>query len=144
VAGQRALWAYREQHTEAINAAGVPVKLDVTVPLGSLAELVDRLGPAVAEVAPSARLVLFGHVNEGNVHVNVLDAAEQAEAVTDVVLRLVSELAGSISSEHGIGRAKVAWLGLSRSPEEIAAMQAVKRALDPAGLLNPGVLLPGQ
>jgi FAD/FMN-containing dehydrogenase len=142
VAGRRALWAYREKHTEAINAAGVPVKLDVTVPLRSLAELVERLTPTVRAVAPEARLVLFGHVNEGNVHVNVLDAAESAHAVTDVVLGLVSELAGSISSEHGIGRAKVPWLGLSRSPTEIAAMRAVKRALDPDGLLNPGVLLP--
>ena len=114
-AGQRALWAYREKHTEAINAAGVPVKLDVTVPLRSLAELVGRLPATARAVAPAARLVLFGHVNEGNVHVNVLDAGGSAEAVTDAVLRLVSELGGSISSEHGIGRAKVPWLGLSRS-----------------------------
>jgi FAD/FMN-containing dehydrogenase len=142
VAGQRALWAYREKHTEAINAAGVPVKLDVTVPLRSLAELVDRLPSTTRAVAPAARLVLFGHVNEGNVHVNVLDAGGSADAVTDAVLRLVSELGGSISSEHGIGRAKVPWLGLSRSETEIAAMRAVKRALDPRGLLNPGVLLP--
>jgi FAD/FMN-containing dehydrogenase len=142
VAGQRALWAYREKHTEAINAAGVPVKLDVTVPLRSLAELVERLPSTVGAVAPGARLVLFGHVNEGNVHVNVLDAAGSAEAVTDAVLHLVSELAGSISSEHGIGRAKVPWLALSRSATEIAAMQSVKAALDPTGLLNPGVLLP--
>ncbi|MBK5305806.1 MAG: FAD-binding oxidoreductase [Frankiaceae bacterium] len=140
-AGRRALWAYREQHTEAINAAGVPVKLDVTVPLGSLPTLVERLPSAVAAVAPEVRLVLFGHVNEGNLHVNVLDAATRADAVTDVVLRLVSELRGSISSEHGIGRAKVPWLGLSRSATEITAMQAVKDALDPRGLLNPGVLL---
>jgi FAD/FMN-containing dehydrogenase len=63
-------------------------------------------------------------------------------AVTDAVLRLVATHNGSISSEHGIGRAKVGWLGLSRSPEEIAAMRRIKEALDPAGLLNPGVLLP--
>jgi FAD/FMN-containing dehydrogenase len=143
-AGQRALWAYREQHTEAINAAGIPVKLDVTVPLGALSLLVARLPAVVRSVTPAARLVLFGHVNEGNLHVNVLGADDRAEAVTDVVLRLVSELAGSISSEHGIGRAKVPWLGLSRSATEIAAMQAVKDALDPRGLLNPGVLLPGR
>jgi FAD/FMN-containing dehydrogenase len=140
--GQRALWAYREQHTEAISAAGVPVKLDVTVPVGSLPTLVARLPATVQSVVPGARLVLFGHVNEGNVHVNVLDAGAADEQVTDAVLRLVAELAGSISSEHGIGRAKVAWLGLSRSAAEIATMQAVKRALDPTGLLNPGVLLP--
>ena len=141
-AGQRALWAYREQHTEAISAAGVPVKLDVAVPVSALPELVDRLPAAIATAAPGARPILFGHVNEGNLHVNVLDAGDRGEQVSDAVLRLVAELGGSISSEHGVGRAKVAWLGLSRSPAEIAAMRAVKLALDPHGLLNPGVLLP--
>ncbi|MDT7539333.1 MAG: hypothetical protein QOI82_2918 [Actinomycetota bacterium] len=139
-AGQRALWAYREQHTEAISAAGIPVKLDVAVPVGSLPALVDGL----AAVVEGGRLIVFGHVNEGNLHVNVLDVGDRAERVTDNVLRLVAELSGTISSEHGIGRAKVPWLGLSRSNAEIAAMQAVKRALDPRGQLNPGVLLPRQ
>jgi FAD/FMN-containing dehydrogenase len=141
-AGQRALWAYREQHTEAISAAGVPVKLDVSVPVGALPDLVDRLPAVVSAVVPEARLIVFGHVNEGNLHVNVLGSGERSEAVTDAVLRLVAELRGSISSEHGVGRAKVGWLGLSRSTTEIAAMRAVKDALDPKGLLNPGVLLP--
>jgi len=140
-AGQRALWAYREQHTEAISAEGVPVKLDVSVPTGRLPELVARLQPTVSAVAPDARLIVFGHVNEGNLHVNVLDAGDLAEQVTEAVLRLVAELEGSISSEHGVGRAKAEWLGLSRSATEIAAMRAIKDALDPAGLLNPGVLL---
>lgn len=141
-AGQRALWAYREQHTEAISAAGVPVKLDVSVPVRALPELVQRLPETLRAVAPAARLIVFGHVNEGNLHVNVLDAEPAAEAVTDAVLRLVAELSGSISSEHGVGRAKVAWLGLSRSAAELAAMRSIKNALDPTGLLNPGVLLP--
>jgi FAD/FMN-containing dehydrogenase len=140
-AGQRALWAYREQHTEAINAAGVPVKLDVSVPTAALPDLVDQLGPAVREEAPAGRLIVFGHLNEGNLHVNVLHAGTAGEAVTDRVLRLVAGLGGSISSEHGVGRAKVAWLHLSRSETELAAMRAIKRALDPGDLLNPGVLL---
>ena len=101
-----------------------------------------RLGPVIAAVAPDATPIVFGHVNEGNLHVNVLGAGPLAEQVSDAVLRLVAELDGSISSEHGVGRAKTAWLSLSRSPVEIAAMRAVKSALDPAGLLNPGVLLP--
>jgi FAD/FMN-containing dehydrogenase len=143
-AGQRALWAYREQHTEAISAAGVPVKLDVSVPVSRLPELVARLGDVVPAAAPKSRLIVFGHVNEGNLHVNVLDAGGQDEEVTEAVLRLVADLGGSISSEHGVGRAKVPWLGLSRSVQEIAAMQAVKDALDPRGLLNPGVLLPAK
>ncbi|MEX2289044.1 MAG: FAD-binding oxidoreductase [Mycobacteriales bacterium] len=142
VAGQRALWAYREQHTEAINAEGVPVKLDVSVPLRSLPTLVSQLAPTVSAVAPQTQLIVFGHVHEGNLHVNVLGAGSRDEDVTDAVLRLVASLSGSISSEHGVGRAKVRWLPLSRSATEIAAMRAIKDALDPRGTLNPGVLLP--
>jgi FAD/FMN-containing dehydrogenase len=142
VRGRHALWAYRESHTEAINAAGVPVKLDVAVPLPALADCVAALPKAIASAAPAARLVLFGHVNEGNLHVNVLDAVEQGEQVSDAVLRLVASYGGSISAEHGVGRAKRAWLGLSRSAEEIAMMRSIKSALDPHGQLNPGVLFP--
>ena len=140
--GQRALWTYREAHTESISAEGVPVKLDVSVPVSSLPSLVTQLAPTIAAACPTARPIVFGHVNEGNLHVNVLDTGDLHEEVTDAVLRLVASLDGSISSEHGVGRAKVAWLGLSRSAVEIAAMRAVKQALDPAGTLGPGVLLP--
>ncbi len=139
-ASARALWAYRETHTESISAEGVPVKLDVSVPVAELPGLVERLPGVIAAVAPAARPILFGHVHEGNLHVNVLDAGEAAEQVTEAVLRAVAELGGSISSEHGVGRAKPEWLHLSRSDTEIAAMRAVKNALDPQGLLNPGVL----
>ena len=141
-AGQRALWAYRETHTEAISAQGVPVKLDVSVPTGSLPALVAALETTIRAVCPQARSIVFGHVNEGNLHVNVLDTGHLHEQVTEAVLRLVASLDGSISSEHGVGRAKAAWLQLSRSPVEIAAMRAVKTAFDPTGLLNPGVLFP--
>ncbi len=140
--GRGRLWAFRESHTEAISAAGVPVKLDVCVPLAELPTLVRDLPATIAGVAPAARPIVFGHLGEGNLHVNVLGAESVATEVTDAVLRLVAAHSGSISSEHGIGRAKVGWLGLSRSPEEIAAMRRIKEALDPAGLLNPGVLLP--
>jgi FAD/FMN-containing dehydrogenase len=139
--GRHALWAYRESHTESINAAGVPVKLDVAVPLPSLAAAVAELPSTVAAVVPDARTILFGHVNEGNLHVNVLGAVDEGEAVSDAVLKLVASYGGSISAEHGVGRAKREWLSLSRSPEEIAMMRSIKNALDPSGLLNPGVLL---
>jgi FAD/FMN-containing dehydrogenase len=139
--GRARLWAYRESHTEAINAAGVPVKLDVAVPLPLLAAAVAELPAAVAAVVPSARTILFGHVNEGNLHVNVLGAVQQGEEVSDAVLQLVARYGGSISAEHGVGRAKRRWLSLSRSETEIAAMRAIKHALDPSGRLNPGVLL---
>jgi FAD/FMN-containing dehydrogenase len=141
---RQALWEYREAHTDAINTAGVPLKLDVAVPPGRLAEFDDRLRAVVADLAPDARLVVFGHLAEGNLHVNLLDAGtdESAEAITEAVLGLVAEFDGSISAEHGVGQAKVRWVHLSRTPQELAAMRAVKEALDPRWLLNPGVLLP--
>jgi FAD/FMN-containing dehydrogenase len=138
------LWRYREAHTESINTIGVPVKLDVAVPHAQLERALKELPGVVAQVAPGARTIVFGHLHEGNLHVNVLGANDdQAErAVTDVVLRYVASLHGSISAEHGIGRAKTEWLSLSRSPAEIAAMRAIKAALDPDRLLNPGVIFP--
>jgi FAD/FMN-containing dehydrogenase len=141
VTGVAKLWAYRETHTEAISAAGVPVKLDVSVPLRELAGLVADLPATVAAVAPAARPIIFGHLGEGNLHVNVLGAEDAAEQVTEAVLRLVASRQGSISSEHGVGRAKAHWLSLSRSAAEIAVMRRIKKALDPSSILNPGVLL---
>jgi FAD/FMN-containing dehydrogenase len=73
--------------------------------------------------------------------VNVTGVDPENEAVDDAVLRLVADFGGSISAEHGVGRAKAPWLGLSRSPAELAAFAAIKQALDPAGILNPGVIL---
>jgi len=140
-AGRARLWRYREAHTEAINAAGVPLKLDVTLPAGELAGFLASAPAAVERLAPGARCVLFGHAADGNVHVNVLGVRE-TRPVEDAVLRLVARLGGSISSEHGIGAAKRPWLHLNRSPAEIDIFRTIKRALDPGGLLNPHVLLP--
>lgn len=136
--GRQQLWSYRELHPEAINASGVPVKLDVAVPLGALPTVVAQLAGCVP---PPARAVVFGHLAEGNLHINVLDAGEFAEQITAAVLHLVAAHGGSISAEHGVGRAKARWLPLSRSSAELAVLHAVKNAFDPRGLLNPGVLL---
>jgi FAD/FMN-containing dehydrogenase len=86
--------------------------------------------------------VLFGHVADGNVHVNVVGPAPDDDTVDEAVLELVAARGGSISAEHGIGRAKAKWLHLARSPQELAAYRAIKDALDPASILNPGVLIP--
>jgi FAD/FMN-containing dehydrogenase len=134
------LWRYREAQTEAINSVGIPHKLDVTLPLSELARLVDDVPAAVARAHPGARTFLFGHVADGNIHVNVVGPPPDDEAVDDAVLRLVAERGGSISAEHGIGTAKKRWLHLARSDAEVAAFRAIKHALDPAGILNPNVL----
>ena len=136
-----ALWHYREAHTEAINRVGTPHKLDVALPAVALAEFVDEVPRRLNEWNPSARVWLFGHAADGNVHVNVTGVDPDDDAVDDLVLRLVAAAGGSISAEHGIGRAKARWLHLNRSPAEITAFRAIKAALDPDGIMNPGVLL---
>ncbi|MGZ8476068.1 MAG: FAD-linked oxidase C-terminal domain-containing protein, partial [Candidatus Limnocylindria bacterium] len=82
----------------------------------------------------------YGHVADGNLHVNVLGPAAEDEAPDSAVLELVLELGGSVSAEHGIGVAKVEWLVRDRGEATVAAMRAIKDAWDPRGTLNPGVL----
>jgi FAD/FMN-containing dehydrogenase len=134
-----ALWALRERHPDAIGTLGVPHKLDVSLPLASLPAFVDEVERRVARLG--ARTILYGHLADGNLHVNVLGPDPDDEAPDEMVLRLVAELGGSISAEHGVGVAKRRWLGLTRSAGELAAMRRIKQALDPTGILNPGVLL---
>jgi FAD/FMN-containing dehydrogenase len=141
-ARRAALWDYRDLQNEAVGAAGVPHKLDVTVPLGKLAGFERRVREVVEHTAPGARTILWGHLGDGNLHVNVLGPAPDDYGCDEAVLRLVAELGGSISAEHGVGVAKRRWLGLTRSSAEIDVMRAIKVALDPRGILNPGAVLP--
>jgi FAD/FMN-containing dehydrogenase len=136
------LWRLREGHTEALNAAGIPHKMDVGVPLSELARFAEEVAPVVERVAPGSRTIVFGHLGDGNVHVNVLGPAPDDEAADEAVLRLAAACGGTISAEHGIGKAKARWLPLVRSADELRAMRAIKRALDPDGILNPGAVLP--
>ena len=136
------LWRYREGHTEAINTLGAPHKLDVTLPSTSLAAFVDQVPRLVNQTDPGATTWLFGHAADGNVHVNITGIAPDDLAVDEQVLVFAAGLGGSISAEHGIGTAKRPWLHLNRSEAEIATFRRIKAALDPAGILNPNVLLP--
>ncbi|MBU3688019.1 MAG: FAD-binding oxidoreductase [Acidimicrobiales bacterium mtb01] len=135
-----ALWRLRDEHTPSINTLGPPLKFDVTVPIDRLSGFVTSIGGVVSAVAPGARTFVFGHAADGNMHVNVSGASGHDDQVTDAVLRAVVAEGGSISAEHGIGVAKARWLHLSRSAAEIEAMRAIKGALDPDGVMNPGVL----
>ena len=137
---RRRLWALRDGVTEAISARGVPHKLDVGLPLDRVAEFLAALPATIEGIAPGARLFVFGHLAVGNLHVNVVGPARDDERIDDAVLRLVADLGGQVAAEHGIGRAKARWLTLARTQEELAAHAAIKQALDPRALLNPGVL----
>ncbi|MEX1272241.1 MAG: FAD-binding oxidoreductase, partial [Acidimicrobiia bacterium] len=106
-ASREGLWRYREAATESIAANGVPHKIDVTLPLGRMADFAEALHIAVEEVSPGAGLYLFGHIADGGVHVNVLADTPSADSEIDhVVMAMTAEYGGSISAEHGIGRAK--------------------------------------
>jgi FAD/FMN-containing dehydrogenase len=140
-AGMRRLWRYREEVSAAINAEGVPHKLDVAVPLRAIPRFVDAVSELVAELAPRARICVFGHVGDGNLHVNLLGLPADDDSVDHAVLQLTAAAGGSIAAEHGLGRAKARYLDLVRGEHERAALRAVKTALDPHGILNPGVVL---
>jgi FAD/FMN-containing dehydrogenase len=136
------LWRWREAHPEAAAALGVVLKFDVTLPTAAIADFCATVTDRLVAGWPAATTLLYGHVGDGNIHVNVVGPAADDEEVDDTVLGLAIEWGGSISAEHGIGVAKRRWLERDRTPPEVAAMRAIKRALDPDGVLNPGVLLP--
>ncbi len=145
------LWRYREAHTEVIASRGVAHKLDLAVPVAAVPDLIRGLddvlnGALTGDVGPEEAYV-FGHVGDGNLHLNLVHPQggideRRAGEVEARVYRLVAELGGTVAAEHGVGVAKIPWLHLTRSPAELAAARAIKAALDPQGLLNPGVLVP--
>jgi len=136
------LWAYREDLPVVVNTLGAPHKLDVTVPHEALAEFVERVPEIVATAAPGAQTWLWGHVGDGNIHVNITDVGPDDNRPDHAVLCSVADLGGSISAEHGIGTAKRQWLHLNRTEDELQTFRAIKRALDPTGVLNPHVIFP--
>ena len=134
------LWSYRERHPEAAGFLGVPVKLDVSVPAAHWVRLASSAAAVVAEVDPGAWVITFGHVADGNVHVNIAPAAAADGRHEDAVFSFVASFGGSISAEHGIGALKAPWLPLARTDAERALFARIRSALDPAGTLNPNVL----
>ncbi|HEX5695812.1 MAG TPA: FAD-binding oxidoreductase [Acidimicrobiia bacterium] len=132
------LWVYREAITETISRVGVPVKLDVALPLSKLDDFVS----AIDELGVEGDVYLYGHLAEGNFHVNVLGAPDPAR-VEDQVLGAVVALEGAIASEHGIGVAKAAWWRRSTDSALVEANRRIKDALDPKGILNPEVFWGG-
>jgi FAD/FMN-containing dehydrogenase len=140
-ADRERLWACRELINESIGERGVPHKLDIAVPLAALPEFDRRARELVAATA-GTELYLYGHLGDGNVHVNLLGPDPEDESLDEAILRLVADLGGTISAEHGVGVAKARFLSLCRSEGEIEAMRRLKSALDPGGILAPGRILP--
>jgi len=142
------LWNYRELQGQVFTAyaaehgADPAHKLDVSVPLRHLAECADLLRERMLNYPGVIAFGVFGHLGDGNIHVEIAGPSTDDEEVDMLVLGVVETFGGSISAEHGVGRAKSHILHLSRSKAEISAMRAIKSGLDPRGIMNPGVLLP--
>jgi FAD/FMN-containing dehydrogenase len=145
-----AFWQLREEISDAQTRTGGSIKCDISVPLSAIARFVEEASVEVLRLAPSARMVIYGHMGDGNVHFNPLrpvdvTARDFLDAYHGPVSSLVDGIAhrmgGSISAEHGIGVAKRKDLAEYKSPVELSLMRQVKQALDPKGLLNPGKVL---
>lgn len=148
-ASQRAqFWEMRETIPLANRAVGAVSSHDISLPLGEIAGFIRDAGPALATLG-AWRINCFGHLGDGNLHYNVFPPLGekpgaykvQAGAVQDLVHAMVAERGGSFSAEHGIGRLKVAELERYGDPSKLAAMRAIKTALDPLGIMNPGAVL---
>lgn len=149
---QRAsLWRLREEHPEAQKRTGANVKNDVSVPVSKVPEMIRRCSDALREMIPGSRPVPFGHLGDGNIHMNLvqpegMDPAaflDRSHDIMDCVNAIVRDLGGSFSAEHGVGRLKTDMMEEWRGGAELAAMRAIKAALDPRGIMNPGKVLPG-
>jgi len=145
-ADRKRFWSLRESVYEHSRIFPQTVGFDVSFPLDRIGTAVMHLRRRITADFPGAAWVVFGHLADCNLHVNIM--AEPAGPATrkraeELVYGLVGELGGSVSAEHGIGRAKAAYLHLSRSPEELRLMAQIKQALDPKNILSPGRVLTG-
>lgn len=143
LAAQQRLWQVREAVADVLGAYGPPLKFDVSLPLSKIALFAAQAADLVAQHAPEAIPVLFGHIGEGNLHLNLVRCvidADSEHALYSAMMALIAGLGGNVSSEHGVGTRKRAYVGMSRTEVDIAAMRTVKAAFDPSGYLNPAVL----
>ena len=142
----RALWALREHISEAQKREGVSVKHDIALPISRIPEFLTQIEAPLQAAFPGVRHTAFGHLGDGNLHFNLSYADRDlnahllahAEEANRIVYDLVHQLGGSISAEHGIGQLKRRFLDDYKSSVALTAMRAIRQALDPLGLMNPG------
>ncbi|KAA1189452.1 FAD-binding oxidoreductase [Pseudohalioglobus sediminis] len=136
------IWAMRDDVDTLIHAVFPPAVFDISLPIREMEAYVSGVEEELGERFPEAKLVCFGHLGDGNIHFGI-GPAHDKHAIETVVYERLGKVNGSISAEHGIGLEKREFLPHSRSADEIALMQTMKRALDPQNLLNPGKVLGG-
>jgi D-lactate dehydrogenase (cytochrome) len=149
VAQSRGLWQIREHIPLAQAAAGKNIKHDISLPISAIPDFIDKTDAALLQAFPGCQIVCFGHLGDGNLHYNVAPPEgvapdvflEHEAAINRIVYDNVDAFAGSISAEHGIGALKREELPRHKSPVELNMMRAIKAALDPLGIMNPGKIL---
>jgi FAD/FMN-containing dehydrogenase len=150
LADRTRMWAFREQMSEVQSKEGASIKHDVSVPVAAVPQLIAEGIAAAERVAPGIRPVPFGHMGDGNIHFNFSQPvgadpkafmAEFDEKLHAAIYEIVLRLGGSVSAEHGIGQLKVELLKQVKDPVALEMMAAIKTALDPKGILNPGKML---
>ncbi|MFZ5503785.1 MAG: FAD-binding oxidoreductase [Pseudomonadota bacterium] len=143
-------WRLRKSISEAQKREGISIKHDVSIPVSGVAEFMIRTQAELDKVFPQARILAFGHLGDGNIHYNVSmpDAGENStfirqheREVNRIVYRVVTELQGSISAEHGLGQLKRDEITRYKSETELALMRSIKHSFDPLGLMNPGKVI---
>ena len=142
-------WHLRENISEAQRIEGVSIKHDIAVPVSRIAEFIARADAELQRAFPAVRIVTFGHIGDGNLHYNLsrpetaanADFIAQTPQANRIVHDIVADLDGSISAEHGLGQLKRTEILRYKSAVEMDLMRAVKQALDPHGLMNPGKVL---
>ncbi|MGZ3477908.1 MAG: FAD-linked oxidase C-terminal domain-containing protein, partial [Polyangiales bacterium] len=148
--GQAAeLWTLREGISESLSATGLPHKNDISLPVAALEAFCGELEALLAERYPGFEICNFGHIGDGNLHVNIMKPEElskeeflkRTKSLDPEMFALVKKHRGSISAEHGIGLLKKDYLGYSRSESELALLRTLKKALDPKNILNPGKVI---
>lgn len=147
-AQRAAFWRLREEHSAALKPEGGGWKHDVSVPISRIADFIDEASAAVDRFHPGARISVFGHVGDGNLHYDILPGVGQDipafigrwKEGSQVVHDVVARYDGSISAEHGLGRLKTEEVRRYKSPLEIETMAAIRRAIDPNRIMNPAVL----
>ena len=144
------MWRIRETIPLSKRAYGTAINHDISVPISAIPAFLDACKNAIAAIAPHAEIIAFGHVGDGNLHYSACEPenadapvlARVADKITQTVHAMTMRYGGSISAEHGVGRLKRDELLNIRSPAATHAMVAIKRALDPHNIMNPGRVLP--
>jgi FAD/FMN-containing dehydrogenase len=133
------LWHIRDASSEFSRGQGIAAGFDVSVPVRDIGRFVEDVAARLAAAFPDLRPAIFGHLADGNIHVETRIADERARNdIEEIVYGATRDWGGSISAEHGIGLLKKPWLGYTRTPEEITLMRKLKASLDPDNILNPG------